>query len=52
MLQAVRKASAATVRRHLMALRQYCRWGVAVGKIEHDPTARLKAPREEKLSPG
>lgn len=51
-LQSVRRASAATVRRHLMALRAYCRWGVGAGKIERDPTARAKMPREEKLSPG
>lgn len=51
-LQAVKRAGAATVRRHLMALRQYCRWGVAAGRIEKDPTVRVKAPREETLSPG
>jgi integrase/recombinase XerC len=51
-LQGVRRASAATVRRHLMALRVYCRWGVEVGKIERDPTARVKLPREESLLPG
>lgn len=51
-LQGVRRASAATVRRHLMALRAYCRWGVEAGKIERDPTARVKMPREESLSPG
>ena len=51
-LQTVKRASAATVRRHLMAQRQYCRWGLAVGRIELDPTSRVKAPREEKLSPG
>ncbi len=51
-LQTVKRASAATVRRHLMALRQYCRWGVETERIDRDPTARLKMPREEKLSPG
>lgn len=51
-LQTVRRASAATVRRHLMALRAYCRWGVEAGKIERDPTVRVKLPREESLSPG
>jgi integrase/recombinase XerC len=50
-LQAVQKASAATVRRHLMALRAYCRWGVAMGKMDRDPTVRVKLPREESLSP-
>jgi len=50
-LQTVRRASAATIRRRLMALRSYCRWGVAVGRVESDPTARLKIPREEPLSP-
>lgn len=51
-LQAVRKASAATVRRHLMAIRTYCRWGLALGRIERDPTVRIKAPRKANLSPG
>lgn len=51
-LQAVKRAGAATVRRHLMALRAYCRWGVAAGRIERDPTVRIKAPREANLSPG
>lgn len=51
-LQAVKRASAATVRRHLMALRQYCRWGISAGRIERDPTARTKLPRKENLSPG
>ncbi len=51
-LQAVRKSSAATVRRHLMAIRAYCRWGIAGGRIERDPTVRIKAPREANLSPG
>ncbi len=51
-LQAVRKASAATMRRHLMAIRAYCRWGMAAGRIERDPTVRIKAPREANLSPG
>lgn len=51
-LQTVQKASAATIRRRLMALRAYCRWGMAAGKIERNPTARLKMPREDKLSPG
>jgi len=51
-LQGVQRCQPATVRRRLMALRAYCRWGVAAGRIERDPTARLKMPREEKLSPG
>jgi integrase/recombinase XerC len=51
-LQGVKRSSAATVRRHLMGIRAYCRWGVAMGRIERDPTLRIKTPREEKLSPG
>jgi len=51
-LQTVRQAGAATVRHHLMAIRAYCRWGMAMGRIERDPTVRVKMPREEKLSPG
>ncbi|BAJ64454.1 tyrosine-type recombinase/integrase [Anaerolinea thermophila] len=51
-LQAVKRAGAATVRRHLMALRAYCRWGVETERIDRDPTARVKLPREETLSPG
>lgn len=51
-LQTVKRAGAATVRRRLMALRQYCRWGVAAGRIEHDPTLQVKTPRKEPLSPG
>jgi integrase/recombinase XerC len=51
-LQTVRRAGTATVRRHLMALRQFCRWGMAAGRIESDPTAQVKLPREEKIAPG
>lgn len=51
-LQTVRGAGAATVRRHLMALRQFCRWGMAAGRIERDPTAQVKLPRDEKIAPG
>ncbi|MEW6287052.1 MAG: tyrosine-type recombinase/integrase [Chloroflexota bacterium] len=51
-LQTVRRAGAATVRRHLMALRQFCRWGMAAGRIERDPTAQVKLPRDEKIAPG
>ncbi|MGB9801201.1 MAG: tyrosine-type recombinase/integrase [Thermanaerothrix sp.] len=50
-LQTVRKASAATVRRHLMAIRAYCRWAVQAGYLAADPTAAVKAPRETDLSP-
>lgn len=50
-LQAVQKASAATVRRRLMALRAYCRWAVQAGYLAADPTAAVKAPRETELSP-
>lgn len=51
-LQTVRRAGSATVRRHLMALRQFCRWALETGRIERDPTAQLKLPRDEKLAPG
>lgn len=51
-LQTVRKAGTATVRRHLMALRQFCRWGAEAGRVERDPTAQVKLPRDEKSAPG
>lgn len=51
-LQTVKRCSAATVRRHLMAVRAYCRWGMEIGRIERDPTVRVKMPRDAGLSPG
>lgn len=50
-LQAVKRYSPATIRRRLMALRAYFRWGVEMGRIERDPSARIKPPAEERLSP-
>lgn len=47
-----RHQAAGTVRRRLMALRAYCRWGMAAGRIEQDPTRRMKMPREASLAPG
>jgi len=50
-LQNERRASAATVRRHLMALRAYCRWGIAEGRIESDPTERIRIPLQGSSGP-
>jgi integrase/recombinase XerC len=50
-LQTVRRASPATVRRRLMALRAYFRWAQETKRIGADPTARVKAPGEARLSP-
>ncbi len=50
-LQSVRRVRAATVRRRLMALRAYCRWGLEVGRVEHDATARLRFPGATALAP-
>lgn len=48
----LQQRNAATVKRHLMAVRAYCRWGIETGRIERNPAARIKLPQEEKLSPG
>ncbi len=47
-LQTVRQAGAATVRHHLMAIRAYCRWAMAMAAyLAADPTAcGSKMPRE------
>lgn len=46
-----RRCSVRTVRRRLMALRAWMRWGVASGRIGEDPTRRLRLPAEVPLGP-
>ncbi len=44
-----RHCAASTVRRRLMALRAFARWGVASKRAESDPTARVRAPGGSRL---
>ena len=46
-----RPKSAATIRRILSSLRRYFAWLVRTGRIDHDPTANLSAPRGEQRLP-
>lgn len=50
-LQNVQRRSAATIRRRLMAIRAYCRWGLETGRIERDITGRVRLPVEASLAP-
>lgn len=50
-LRAVGSRSAGSKRTRLSQLRTFCRWAVGRGYLDHDPTAGLPPPRQQRRDP-